>query len=469
MRDLRELMSKLNKILKVLEKSEYSLDQSFIKNYCEDWRKKYFGTAMLIVFPKNIKTLSKVINLCNKYKICVVPQGGNTGLVGGSVPRKNKSEIIINLKNINKIRKVNKKSFSIIVESGCILDSVHEHLKNFNLSFPISIGSRGSCQIGGNIATNAGGLNVLKYGSLRNNIVGLEAVLYNGEIYSNLKNIKKDNSGYDIKQLLIGSEGTLGIITAANIKLHSLPKEKTVIFVSFDNFKNILDFYYQIIVNFNDSVTSFEMMNDDSIEIVLKNNSLDPILKKSKYYCLIEISNFLELERFNDFIISKLNKVSKIYKEIVISKSEFENQKIWNLRELIPTSELNEGYIIKHDISIPLENMLKFINQTEKELLKIDNTIGLINFGHIGDNNLHYNVFQKNNKNKDLKLKKKIINQIIFENVNSLGGSFSAEHGIGQLRRNEFRKYKTRNEIKKMLEIKKIFDPNNIFNPGKIF
>ena len=464
-------MSKIHKITKILKKSEYSVNQDLIKNYCIDWRKRYFGTSELIVFPKSITALSKVIKVCNKHKIPIVPQGGNTGLVGGSVPRKNKSEIIINLKNINKIRKINKNSFSIIVESGCILESIHQFVKKYNLSFPISIGSRGSCQIGGNIATNAGGLNVLKYGSLRNNIIGLEAVLNNGEIYSNLKNIRKDNSGYDIKQLLIGSEGTLGLITAANIKLHPTPKEKIVIFSSFFDFSDLLDFYYETTKIFNDSITSFEMMNDDSIQIVLKNNhELKPIVKQNNFYCLLEISNFLYFENFNNFVISRLEKISKKYDDIIISKSEYENQKLWNYRELIPISELNEGFIIKHDISIPLENMVKFVKTTEKELLKIYKNIGFINFGHIGDNNLHYNIFQKTSyKNNDLKKKRKLINKIIFENVNKLGGSFSAEHGIGQLRKNELKTYKTKDEIKKMLDIKKIFDPNKIFNPGKLF
>ena len=464
-------IEKYKELISRLEKKEYSFDQEIIKPHCLDWRKSYRGTSELIIFPKNTKKLAEVVKFCFKKNISIVPQGGNTGLVGGSVPRKNKSEIIINLKNLNKIRKFNPLSYSIIVESGCILESIQSFVLKNNLVFPISMGSRGTCQIGGNIATNAGGINVIKYGLLRENIIGLEAVLSDGSILSELMDIKKNNTGYDLKQLLIGSEGTLAIITAANVKLYPKPKDKKILFANFTDIKRLLEFYNSIIRVFSDSVTAFEMIDKNSMEIVLKNNSqLKRVLTKNSYYCLVELSNFINIENFNDFILKNLDKINSSFNDLIVTKSETENQKLWEYRELIPLAENKEGFCIKHDVSIPLDNMAKFIKQTSLEIKRINKNFDIINFGHIGDNNLHFNVFNKKEPQSNyLSKNKKIINNIIFKNAKLYNGSFSAEHGIGQLKKKELRKFKNKNSIDKMLRIKKIFDPKNIFNPGKVF
>ena len=463
-------MSNLEKIINCLDKSEYSTDQELIKIHCIDWRKKFFGSSNLIIFPKTVKKLSQIVKLCNKYRIPLVPQGGNTSLVGGSVPRKNKSEIILNLKNINRVRKLDELGFSIIVEGGCILEQIQNYVKLKNLVFPISMGSRGSCQIGGNIATNAGGLNVIKYGLLRNNIIGLEAIMSDGTVYSELKNIKKNNTGYDLKQILIGSEGTLGIITAANIKIFPKANDSKVIFASFKDFDKLLNFYLRVTNTFNDLLTSFEMINGDSMDLVIKHNmDLPYFIKRGAYYCLVELSNFVNIPNFYEFIINNLSKIESKVEAIIISKSENESLKLWKYREAIPPSETQESFCIQHDVSIPLESMNNFIIKTSKEIRKISNEISFINFGHLGDNNLHFNILtnEKTNVNKIKKNKDKITN-IIYENTYKFNGSFSAEHGIGQLKRKELRRYKTKDEIKKMLGLKKIFDPKNILNPGKL-
>ena len=222
----QKMIEKFKKLTKGLKKKEFSFDKEILKKHCTDWRGEFIGHSDLILFPESVKKLSKILAFCYEKKIPVVPQGGNTGLVGGSVPRKKKGEVIINLSNLKKIRDIDLISNSITLESGCILDNVKDELAKYDLEFPLSMGSRGNCQIGGNIATNAGGVNVVKYGSIRHSILGLEAVLSDGSIYSSLKNVKKNNTGLDLKQLLIGSEGILGIITAATIKVFPLPKEK---------------------------------------------------------------------------------------------------------------------------------------------------------------------------------------------------------------------------------------------------
>ncbi len=459
---------KYRNLLKMLDPSEFTLDKNLLIQHCTDWRGVYRGDSDLIIFPKSVKKISKILKFCEKETIRVVPQGGNTGLVGGGVPRKNKNEIIINLSNLKKIRDIDFIGGSITIESGCILDNVKNKLYKHHLEFPLSMGSRGNCQIGGNIATNAGGVNVIKYGTFRQNILGIEAVLPDGTIYSCLKNIKKNNTGLDLKHLLIGSEGILGIITAATIKVFPLPNEKTVIWASFDTFKDVLDFYVFMVREFNDLISSFEFMNNESIEVLEKNELKLENLKKNECYCLVEISNFQQIKDFNEFISSKLDFKKINTDDLIISKSEFENKKLWNYRESIPLAERKEDFIVAHDISIPLVNIDNFVIETSKSIKKFHKNSSIINFGHLGDNNLHYNILIKNHQSLNRKSISKTINRIVYDNVNKFNGAISAEHGIGQLRKGELKKHKDFEEIKKMQAIKKLFDPKNILNPGKV-
>ena len=461
------MLANIKKIIKVLNKNEYSTEKEVIKPYCVDWRGDYKGTSSLIVHPSTVEKISKIVKICNFTRTPIIPQGGNTGLVGGSVPRRNKGEIILNLGKLNKIRKINLKDKTITLESGCILENVKKELSKFNMVFPLSLGSKGSCQIGGNIATNAGGVNVIKYGSLRSNILGLEVVSSDGKVFSELNDIKKNNTGLDLKQLFIGSEGILGIITAATIRIFDKPQERIVLWVGIRNFKETLKLYERITAMFQDQITSFELMNKKSISII-KQNEFNFKIANNKIFCLIEISNFQKIDDFGDFVINKLSVLDTEKMEIIVSKSEYENQVIWNLRESIPVEERKIGSIIKHDVSIPLENMENFIKTTELEIKQFDRMSEIINFGHLGDNNLHYNVVINNPQKIKSSSTPKIINNIIFNNVMKNKGSISAEHGIGQLRKKELFEFKGKASIKAMKSIKKIFDPRNIFNPGKV-
>ena len=461
------MLANIKKIIKVLNKNEYSTEKEVIKPYCVDWRGDYKGTSSLIVHPSTVEKISKIVKICNFTRTPIIPQGGNTGLVGGSVPRRNKGEIILNLGKLDKIRKINLTDKTITLESGCILENVKKELSKFNMVFPLSLGSKGSCQIGGNIATNAGGVNVIKYGSLRSNILGLEVVSSDGKVFSELNDIKKNNTGLDLKQLFIGSEGILGIITAATIRIFDKPQERIVLWVGIKNFKETLKLYERITVMFQDQITSFELMNKKSISIT-KQNEFDFKIANNKIFCLIEISNFQKIDDFGDFVINKLSVLDTEKMEIIVSKSEYENQVIWNLRESIPVEERKIGSIIKHDVSIPLENMENFIKTTELEIKQFDRMSEIINFGHLGDNNLHYNVVINNPQKIKSSSTPKIINNIIFNNVMKNKGSISAEHGIGQLRKKELFEFKGKASIKAMKSIKKIFDPRNIFNPGKV-
>lgn len=460
--------SKYEKIIKFLTKSEYSFSKEKIKKHCIDWREEFKGTSDLILFPKTVKKISDIVKVCNKERIAIVPQGGNTGLVGGSVPRKNRNEIILNLCNLNHIREVDSVGYTVTVESGCILENIKNKLYEKKLEFPLSMGSKGNCQIGGNIATNAGGVNVIKYGTFRHNILGLEAVLPDGSVFNSLKKVKKNNTGVDLKQLLIGTEGILGIVTAATIKIYPLPKEKIVLWCSFSNFSDVIYFYREIITKFYGLITSFEFMNKESIEILEKNEIKFDKLKKGECYCLVEISNFNNLEKFSNFIVSKIPLEDINTEDLIISKSESENKKLWKYRESIPLAEKKERFIVPHDISIPLVNIDSFVKQTSKNLKKLSNSIKIINFGHLGDNNLHFNVLISQKQKYEKRQVIRMVNKIVYDGVNLFGGSISAEHGIGQLRRKELKNHKKKDEIRKMQDIKKIFDPNNILNPGKV-
>ena len=459
----------LTELIKKLHPSEYSTDSEVLKKHCADWRGEYHGKSKLIIFPRSVKKISEILSFCQKKTISVVPQGGNTGLVGGGVPRSNGNEIIINLSNLNKIRNIDLVGNSVTVEGGCILDTIKNKLEKYDLEFPLSMGSRGSCQIGGNIATNAGGLNVIKYGTIRQNILGIEAVLPDGRIYSSLKNVKKNNTGLDLKHLLIGSEGTLGIVTAATVQLFPLPKEKTVLWASFKNFSKVLNFYKYINNKFKDLITSFEFMNKESIEVLEKHECKVFNLKKNQCYCLVEFSNFNKISDFNDFIFSKIDFKNLDTDDLIVSKSESENKKLWSYRESIPLAERKEDFIIPHDISIPLTNISEFVKKTTTSIKEFLIGSKIINFGHLGDNNLHFNVLIKKQKNLSRESICKSINKIVFDNVKIFGGAISAEHGIGQLRKLELKRNKEVFELNKMRDIKKIFDPHNILNPGKIF
>ena len=457
----------LKNIFGFLDNSEYSLDQDIIENHCIDWRGDFIGTSDIILFPKSTISISKIIKVCEKNHIPIIPQGGNTGLVGGSVPRKNKGEVILNLKNMNNIRKINLTDNSVVIESGCILEDLKKKLWEHDMEFPLNMGSKGSCQVGGNIATNAGGVNYIKYGSIRQNILGLEVITTNGEIISNLSSIKKNNTGLDLKQIFIGSEGTLGIISAATFRIYKKPQERSILWLGSNSVSEILKTYSSFTKVFCDQISSFELMNKKSLEILKKIGIEYKIIKE--YYCLIELSNFQDIHNFQDYIMDKITGLNLNLDDVILTKNEQENLKFWSIRESIPLAEKKEKFVIKHDVSIPLEKMDEFINETDKKLKK-SFSAEIINFGHIGDNNLHYNIsVLKNTKPNEEKEVLKKVNDIVYFNTTKFGGSISAEHGIGQLRKDDLKKYKSRFELEQMKSIKKIFDPFDIFNPGKVF
>mgnify|MGYP001315425482 CR=1 FL=1 len=463
-------ISDINKFKKIVGNKNVITDKKDMEKYLKEWRGIYNGIAGAIIKPKSTKEVSNIIKYSYKRNISCIPQGGNTGLVGGQIPF-NKNHIVISLERLSKIREINFINESITVEAGLILSNLQKICEENNLLFPLSLASEGSCSIGGNIATNAGGVSVLHYGNTRELVMGLEIVLPNGSIVNNLKTLIKDNTGYSLKDLFVGSEGTLGVITAATLKIFPKPKKIHTALISINSPKESIKILNYIKNNFSIPLTAFELMNNFSIELVKKhmNDAFIPI-KKFEWLILVEFSSLEASRDEKDKIENILNKIlnQNLAKDIFIAQSLKQTRNMWNIRESISEAQKKEGGSIKNDISIPIEDISKFINSAIKISKEEIPGSRCVVFGHIGDGNIHFNISQpvKANKDKFLKkernLRKKIINLTL-----DLKGSISAEHGIGLTRKNDLKKYKKK-DVEVFKSIKKSFDPKNIMNPGKI-
>ena len=462
--------SDINKFKKIVGNKNVITNKKDMEKYLKEWRGIYTGIAGAIIKPKSTKEVSNILKYSYEKNISCIPQGGNTGLVGGQIPF-NKNHIVISLERLSKIREINVINQTITVEAGLILYNLQKICDENNLLFPLSLASEGSCSVGGNIATNAGGVAVLHYGNTRELVMGLEIVLPDGSVVNNLKTLIKDNTGYSLKDLFVGSEGTLGIITAATLKVFPKPKRIYTALISINSPKESIKILNYIKNNFSIPLTAFELMNNFSIELVKRhiNDILIPI-KKFKWLILIEFSSIEASKNEKDKIENILNEIlnQNLAKDIFIAQSLEQRKNIWNIRESISEAQKKEGGSIKNDISIPIEDISKFINSAIKISKEEIPGSRCVVFGHIGDGNIHFNISQpvKANKDKFLKkernLRKKIINLTL-----DLKGSISAEHGIGLTRKNDLKKYKKK-DVEVFKSIKKSFDPKNIMNPGKI-
>ncbi|CAD8111267.1 unnamed protein product [Paramecium primaurelia] len=420
-----------------------------------DWMNKYVGSSQIVLTPQTTVQVSQILKFCNENLIKVVPQSGNTGLVGGSVPIND--EIIISMKKMNKIQEFDLNSAILTSESGVILDNLNNYLLQYKYQMPWDLGARGSCLLGGNISTNAGGLNVVKHGLLRNYILGLEVVLPNGKILNLLNKNRKDNTGTDLKQLFIGSEGTLGIITKANVLCIPIPNEKKVFFLELKSFQDVIKVLQK--VKRNEQLLAFEFMEG---RILYKNmhrhngNQLPFQFQEDRYYVLIEISGqSINVDQFGMDMM-------EFTQEIIMNQSEKEAQFLWKLREEIAESMGKMGYVLKYDVSIPPDKFEWLVNQIYP---KREGPFHVY-YGHVGDGNVHINIVFE--QLEDLHKEEDKIEQKLFGLVKSEGGSISAEHGIGQHKRKYMELQKGKDVLECLNEIKRLFDPNGIMNPNKL-
>ena len=463
---------KLQKLKNALGPKGWIEDKEIIEPYLLEERGLFRGESSLLLKPQNTEEVSKILKLCNKYNIKIVPQGGRTGLCGGTIPSENGQEIILSLERMNKIKDLNEANFTITVDAGCILNNIQNIADEKNFLFPLSLASEGSCTIGGNLSTNAGGINVLRYGMARDLVLGIEVVLANGEIWSNLTSLRKDNRGYDLKQLFIGSEGTLGIITSAVLKLFPAPRNIETALFAIPNTDAAIELLGLARNASADLLNAYELVSRIGMEMVIKHipGAKEPIKDKYEWYVLIEFSSSSKnnlRQQMEDLFELALNK--KIVLDGVIAESTQQRKDLWVLRDGLNEAQKPEGGSIKHDISVPINNVSKFIDSASKCVKKFIPSSRVVAFGHIGDGNIHFNISQplKQDKNEFLN-KWNDVNKLVFDIVESLNGSFSAEHGIGKLKRKELQTYNPKIEIDLMKSIKSTFDPNNILNPGKV-
>ena len=461
-----------DKLTLIVGEKNILTEQKELIKYSEDWRGFYKNKSLCVVFPINTKILKEVAIFCFENNIKIVPQGGNTSLTGASVPTYQSQEIIINFSKMNKILEIDKSNLTVLVEAGLILDNLKENLDKEGLYFPINLSSSGSCMIGGNIATNAGGINALKYGTMKDNIIGIEMITGNGTLLSNLSKMKKNNTGYDLKSIVSSSEGTLGMISKALLKIYPKPTDSFTFFVAYENLNLCIESFKQIRNIYYDKLESAELIPNYSFEVCLKNNFINKHFFKTKnpWYVMYRLNLYENKLNFQNIFENNYPVLDKFIKEILIPTSIEQENKIWKFRDDLVEAYKMEGKVVTNDISIPLDKIDIFFKTAASHLNKIPMEIKLHPFGHLGDNNIHFNMVLPNieDLNSYIKIRDEIY-LYINDLVQSYGGSFSAEHGIGQIKKNSLLKYKTSSEIEIMKNIKKIFDPKNILNDGKIF
>jgi FAD/FMN-containing dehydrogenase len=463
-----KILDDLNKISKTI--SIYD-DEEIVKNYSSDWRGRLNNIALCVVFPNSSLEVSRILKYCNEKKISIIPQGGNTGLVYATSPIENYKEIIINLKNLNNIIRIDKINKLVEVESGVIIDKLIDYVHSHNFLFPLLMTSTGSSQVGGSIATNAGGMNVIKYGSTRQNILALEVVLADGEIIDVGSNVIKDNSGYSLKDLFCGSEGTLGIITKATMKIYPLPTCELSCLISVQNIKNVINLHNELQQKFNENIDRCELIPEIAFDLCKKHKFIDNHFFKNsqKYYLLVNFKSFEKISDFKDRVQNHLVSLTNLYDDIIFPHNQSQAQKFWKFRENITEAQKLDGKVIPFDISVPLDKLDSFFKDSLLQLNNILPNIKINSFGHIGDSNIHFNLIEPENLAEDFFNFEIVISNVLYDLVDKYSGSISAEHGIGALKKQELSKYKSKSELDLMIKIKKIFDTNNILNRGKLF
>ncbi|HEX2585536.1 MAG TPA: FAD-binding oxidoreductase [Steroidobacteraceae bacterium] len=447
-----------------------------IEPYLTDHRKLFRGTTPLVLRPASTDEVSRILKLCNEHKVGVVPVGGNTGYCGGTAPSEDGSQIVVSLARLKKVRNVDPLNNTMTVEAGCVLADVQQAAANVDRLFPLSLGSEGSCQIGGNLSTNAGGTAVVRYGMTRDLVLGLEAVLADGRVMHDLNGLRKNNTGYDVRDLFIGAEGTLGIITAATLKLFPLPRTFVTALVALRDPQAAVDLLSYIRTASSDGLTTFELMPRNAVELVFKHipNTNDPFDRSHPWYILLEATSSHVDSPIADNIATALASAqeSNLILDAVVASSETQREMLWRIRETIPEAQRLDGGSIKHDISVAISDLPRFIEEGMRVCNDIAPEGRIIVYGHLGDGSLHFNINTPaqadESARKTFLQKASVIHRAMHDLTAQYHGSISAEHGIGRLKRDELARYKDPVAMQLMRDIKRAFDPNGIMNPGKV-
>ncbi len=457
--------------LRAIVDKGYVLTEPFeIAPYSTDWRGRYSGQPLCVVKPANAAEVAAVVTACATASIAIVPQGGNTGLCGGATPIG--GEVLLSLTRLNQIRAIDTDNNTLTVEAGCTLAAVQTAAAEAGRLFPLSLAAEGTATIGGNLATNAGGVQVLRYGNTRELCLGLEVVLPDGRIWNGLRGLRKDNTGYDLKHLFIGAEGTLGIITAAVLKLFSRPHATATAWVAVPTPAAAVALFRRLRGVIGGRVTAFELIGRPALDLVLQHipGSRDPLEASSPWQVLIELSDTMESDLnapLEDVLAAAIEAGEAT--DAALARSESQAIALWALRENIAEAQKIEGLSIKHDISLPISRLAEFIARSDAALAANFPGVRIVCFGHLGDGNLHYNQSTPAQQENDAFIALAgAVNLIVHDLVHELDGSISAEHGLGQLKRNEVLRYKSEIEMDMMRAVKKALDPHGLMNPGKI-
>ena len=427
-----------------------------------DQRRRYTGQADMVLQPDSVSSVQAIMKFCHEQHIAVTPQGGNTGLCGAAVP---KGGVLLNLSRLNRIRQLNLADNAITVEAGCVLQAVQQAAAKADRLFPLSLASEGSCQIGGNIACNAGGVNVVRYGTMRDLVLGLEVVLPGGELISHLQPLHKNTTGYDLRHLFIGSEGTLGVITAATLKLSARPRTLELAWVGVESIERAVALLSLVQGRFAERLGSFELISRFALQLSAEFSQLNAPLD-ADWHVLLELTDSVAREDLGDLLADFLFEHG--FENSVLATTDSQRQDLWTLRENISASQRRLGTSIKHDIAVPIERVAEFVKQCAPALQQAFPGIEIVVFGHLGDGSLHYNTFLPHILSNEAYRFEEPVNQIVYQHVLACEGTIAAEHGIGQVKNQWLPAVRSEAEIAIMRAIKAAVDPHQIMNPGKL-
>ncbi len=457
----------LNQFAAIVGEKHAIRDVAGMAGYMTEWREIWVGKSPLVMRPGSTEEVSRILKLASETGTAIVPQSGNTGLVGGQIPFEDGHELLLSLDRMTKILNVDAADCTMTVQAGATLKSVQDAADEAGRLFPLSLASEGSCRIGGNLSTNAGGLNVLAYGNARDLCLGLEVVLPDGRMWNGLRRLRKDNTGYDLKNMFIGAEGTLGVITAAVLKLYPKPRSHETAFIAVTSPQAAVDLLSLAKEMSGNRVVAFELLPRIAMDFTVKHMGINnPLAEFSAWYALSELADPVA-GSFEAILEEAMTR--GLVTDATVAQSEAQRQALWAIRELMPESQKFEGGSIKHDVSVPVSRIPQFIVEATKAVENFMPQARVMSFGHMGDGNLHFNVSQPlgMDKKKYLDLWNEM-NAVVFDVVLKFDGSISAEHGIGRLKKHHMPEIKTAVELQMMRDLKKLFDPANIMNPGKV-
>jgi FAD/FMN-containing dehydrogenase len=464
----------LDRIRRIVGPQGMITDARALEPYAVDWRDYFHGATPAVVRPAATAEVAQVVAICAEARVGIVPQGGNTGMCGGATPSPAGDEIVLNLGRMNRIREVDALNNTIAAEAGCILANIQQAASQADRFFPLSLGAEGSCQIGGNLATNAGGVNVLRYGNARDLVLGLEVVLPDGRVWDGMRSLRKDNTGYDLKHLFVGAEGTLGVITAAVLKLFPRPRSTATAWASTPSPAAALELLALLRNHCGDKITAFELISRNCLDLVLGHipGTRAPFSVPRPWHVLTDVSDVRAGGALRDALEQAFAAAmdSGLADDVIIAENEAQARGLWRLRESIPEAARSEaGMLYRHDVSVAVSRIPAFIEEAERMLAARFPGARTICFGHLGDGNLHYNTFVPGRTRRDAAARDAHdVAEAVYDIVHRHHGSFSAEHGIGMAKRVELARYKSGPELDVMRMLKRTLDPHNIMNPGKV-